>query len=73
MAPPLPGMPAVTRSAVFLLFAFLGALLAFATALPSARSAPPVQVAAADASGEVPLAWIAEAMAAMPFMPPAGR
>jgi hypothetical protein len=63
----------MNRTFVVVLCAFLGALFSFVTALPSARSAPPVAVAQADARGEVPLAWIAEAMAGMPFVLPAGR
>jgi hypothetical protein len=56
------------RTTVFVLFAFLGFLFAFAAALPTARSAAP-----APAVQEVPGDWVAKALASRPFMPPAPR
>ncbi|PWS38027.1 hypothetical protein DFH01_01575 [Falsiroseomonas bella] len=56
------------RTTVFVLFAFLGFLFAFAAALPSARSAAPQPVPVAE---HVPADWVAQALASRPFMPPA--
>ncbi|WP_170985147.1 hypothetical protein [Roseomonas sp. AR75] len=56
------------RTTVFVLFAFLGFLFAFVSALPSARSAAP-----SPATAEVPAEWMAKALASRPFMPPASR
>ncbi|WP_270937538.1 hypothetical protein [Falsiroseomonas oryzae] len=59
------------RSAAIVLFAFLGFLFAFAGALPAARSGMPP--APAPAGHDVPLEWVARALAEMPFIIPGGR
>ncbi|WP_372620531.1 hypothetical protein [Falsiroseomonas sp.] len=62
----------MNRKVVFVLFAFLGCLFALVAALPSARSG---ELAAAPPTPDfqVPLAWMAEALAQMPFILPPGR
>ncbi len=57
------------RIAVIALMAWLGFLLAFALALPDARAGH----GQALPEHGVPLQWIAEALAQMPFVLPAGR
>lgn len=60
----------MSRKSIFLILGFLGALLGFAAALPArsgpaAHHPPPVGT-------EVPLEWVARALAEMPFnLPPA--
>jgi hypothetical protein len=49
------------RTAVVALFVWLGLLFGIAFGLPSARSASP-------AAEPVPLAWVGEALDAMPFI-----
>jgi hypothetical protein len=61
---------AMTRTAILATFALIGFVIAFATALPAARSGTPVEMAAADRSGEVPLNWVGGALADMPFLTP---
>lgn len=67
----------MNRIAIFLLFAGIGFAVAFAgaaapgVAQAGIRKAPPS--ATAETPPEVPLSWIAEAMAGMPFVLPAGR
>lgn len=56
------------RTTVFVLFAFLGFLFSFVSALPSARSAAPQPAPVAE---HVPAEWVAKALASRPFMPPA--
>lgn len=63
----------MNRTAVFVMFAFIGFVIAFAAALPAARSGTPIEVAAADQAGEVPLQWIGQALSEIPFLPPTGR
>jgi hypothetical protein len=66
----------MNRTAVFVMFAFIGCVIAFASALPaarSARSATAIDLVAADRSGEVPLHWVARAVSEMPFLLPGGR
>jgi hypothetical protein len=64
----------MNRRAAFALFACLGCVLAFATAMPSARSGTALHKATQPEAGlPVPMAWIASAVAAAPFMPPPAR
>ncbi|PWS38028.1 hypothetical protein DFH01_01580 [Falsiroseomonas bella] len=63
----------MNRTAVFVMFAFIGFVIAFAAALPAARSATPLELVAADRAGEVPLHWVGRAMAEMPFLLPGGN
>jgi hypothetical protein len=63
----------MNRRAIFVMFAFLGFAIAFAAAMPAARSGTPAPVAAPATTFEVPLAWIAEALAQMPFILPVSR
>lgn len=64
----------MNRRAAFALFACLGGVLAFATTMPAARSGPPHKAALQHEGGlQVPMAWIASAIAAAPFMPPPPR
>jgi hypothetical protein len=61
----------MNRKVVFVLFTFLGLLFGLVAALPDARSA---EMPAKPAPGfEVPLAWMAEALAQMPFVLPPVR
>jgi hypothetical protein len=53
------------RPVIFILFGFLGFLLALVAALPPARSA-----GTAPAFTEVPVEWLAKAMSGRPFFPP---
>ncbi|WP_137180500.1 hypothetical protein [Roseomonas sp. AR75] len=59
----------MNRTAILLTFAFIGFMIAFASAMPATRPG-----AAATAAGEeVPAQWMARALSARPFMPPAPR
>jgi hypothetical protein len=60
------------RIALVVLMAWLGFLLAFAFTLPDARAGIRREPPGATEHG-VPLAWIAEALAQMPFLIPAAR
>jgi hypothetical protein len=50
--------------------ALAAAALAFAAPTPPARSATPVEMRAADRSGDLPLHWVQQALSDMPFLTP---
>jgi hypothetical protein len=65
-----PGVRAMNRTTLFVMFAFIGCVIAFAATLPGARSGTP---GAALHHGEAPLYWMARAASATAFMPPPPR
>jgi hypothetical protein len=62
----------MNRTAILVTFAFIGFVIAFASALPAARSGP-MGGTAASGHSEVPLHWMARAFSTQPFMPPPPR